>query len=113
MGYALTIYQIYFFAKLCFRIASEIRDRGWLAGQSITVAVLREHACALDMLAHLISGGVLFPLGYLWIASHVFPGPPVLRGMLWAGLLWDVTEVILVPLLGTAIFSTALGGMPA
>ena len=84
-----------------------------LAGQSIPVAVLREHACAPGMLAHLLSGGVLFPLGYLWIASHAFSGPPVLQGMLWAGLLWAGAEVIMAPLLGAAVFSTALGGLPA
>ena len=50
-----------------------------LAGQSIPVAVLREHACAPGMFAHLLSGGVLFPLEYLWIASHAFSGPPCCR----------------------------------
>ena len=50
-----------------------------LAGQSITVAVLREHACAPGLLAHLLSGGVLFPLWYLWLASHAFSGPTCCR----------------------------------
>jgi hypothetical protein len=84
-----------------------------LGGQSIHVAVLRAHACAPGMLAHLLSGGVLFPLGYLWLSSQVFPGPPVLQGMLWAGLLWCTAEVILAPLLGAGVFSPALGGFPA
>ena len=84
-----------------------------LAGQSITVAVLREHACTPGMLAHLLSGGVLFPLGYLWLASYAFSGPPVLQGMLWAGLHWGGAEVIMAPLLSPAVFSTALGGLPA
>jgi len=84
-----------------------------LAGQSIPVAVLWEHACAPGMLAHLLSGGVLFPLGYLWLASYAFSGPPVLQGLLWAGLLWGGAEVVMAPLLGAAVFSTALGGVPA
>jgi len=33
--------------------------------------------------------------------------------MLWAGLLWAGAEVIMAPLLGAAVFSTALGGLPA
>jgi len=33
--------------------------------------------------------------------------------MLWAGLLWFVAEVIMAPLLGAEVFSTALGGLPA
>jgi hypothetical protein len=84
-----------------------------LGGQSIHVAVLRAHACAPGMLAHLLSGCVLFPLGYLWLSSQVFSGPPVLQGMLWAGLLWCTAEVIMAPLLGAGVFSPALGGFPA
>src|SRR5882762_828345 len=61
-----------------------------MAGQSIHVAVLLEPSCAPGMLAHLLSGSVIFPLGYLWLASQAFSGPPVLQGMLWAGLLWFV-----------------------
>ena len=84
-----------------------------LAGQSISGAVLRGHACAPGMLAHLLSGGVLFPLGYLWLSSQACSRRPVLQGMLWAGLLWCAAEVILAPLLGMAVFSTELGGFPA
>ena len=37
----------------------------------------------------------------------------MLQGMLWAGFIWFVAEVIMAPLLGAGIFSTALGGLPA
>ena len=84
-----------------------------MAGQSIDGAVLLEHFCAPGMLAHLLSGGVIFPLGYLWLSSQAFSGPPVLQGMLWAGLIWFVTEVIMAPMLGAEVFSAALGGLPA
>ncbi len=84
-----------------------------MAGQSINVAVLLEPSCAPGMLAHLLSGSVIFPLGYLWLSSQACSGPPVLQGMLWAGLLWFVAEVIMAPLLGAEVFSTALGGLPA
>jgi hypothetical protein len=33
--------------------------------------------------------------------------------MLWAGLIWCVAEVIMAPMLGVEVFSTALGGLPA
>ena len=62
---------------------------------------------------HIVSGSVLFPLGYLAMLPHDMPGPPVLKGMLWAGLLWGVTESLVAPLLGAAVFSAALGGLPA
>jgi len=84
-----------------------------MAGQSIDGAVLLEHFCAPGMLAHLLSGGVIFPLGYILLSSQALSGPPVLQGMLWAGLIWFVTEVIMAPMLGAEIFSTALGGLPA
>src|SRR5215475_14722354 len=84
-----------------------------MAGQSIDGAALLEHFCAPGMLVHLLSGGVIFPLGYILLSSQAFSGPPVLQGMLWAGLLWFVSEVIMAPMLGAEIFSTALGGLPA
>jgi len=85
-----------------------------MAGQSMDVAAIMGYACAPPgLLAHLLSGSVLFPLGYIWLSSHAFSGPPVLQGMLWAGLLWFGTEVIMAPMLGAGVFSAALGGLPA
>ena len=74
-----------------------------MAGQSMDVAAMLVPSCAPAMLTHLLSGSVIFPLGYVWLSSQTFSGPPVLQGMLWAGLIWCVAEV----------FSTALGGLPA
>jgi hypothetical protein len=68
---------------------------------------------AVGLLAHIFSGGVLFPLAYVYLPSQGFPELPVLKGMLWAGLLWCVTEVIIAPVLGAGVFSAALGGFPA
>jgi hypothetical protein len=84
-----------------------------IAGQSIDVAAMLERSCAPGMLTHLLSGSVIFPLGYVWLSSQTFSGPPVLQGMLWAGLIWCVAEVIMAPMLGAEVFSTALGGLPA
>ena len=84
-----------------------------MAGQSMNVAAMLGHSCAPGILVHLLSGGVIFPLGYILLSSQSFSGPPVLQGMLWAGLLWFVAEVIMAPVLGAEIFSTALGGLPA
>jgi hypothetical protein len=84
-----------------------------MAGQSINVAAMLESSCAPGMLVHLLSGGVIFPLGYILLSSQSLSGPPVLQGMLWAGLLWFVAEFIMAPMLGAEVFSTALGGLPA
>jgi hypothetical protein len=84
-----------------------------MAGQSMGVAAMLGHACTPGMLTHLLSGSMIFPLGYVWLSSHTFSGPPVLQGMLWAGLIWCIAEVIMAPMLGAEVFSTALGGLPA
>ena len=84
-----------------------------MAGQSMDIAATLRPSCAPGMLVHLISGGVIFPLGYIWLSSQALTGPPVLQGMLWAGLIWFVAEVIMAPMLGVEVFSAALGGLPA
>ena len=84
-----------------------------MAGQALELAALRGLPCALGLLMHLVSGSMLFPLGYLAVPPHDVPGPPVLKGMLWAGLLWGVMESLIAPLLGAGVFSAALGGFPA
>jgi len=48
-----------------------------------------------SLLTHLVRGSVLFPLGFLALPAHDVPGPPMLRGRLWA------------------VFSAAPGGFPA
>ena len=84
-----------------------------IAGQSMHVAAITGHACAPSLLARLLSGSVIFPLGFVWLSSRAFSGPPVLQGMLWAGLIWFVAEVIMAPMLSVEVFSTALSGVPA
>src|SRR5215467_11502285 len=71
-----------------------------MAGQSIDVATMLRPSCAPGMLVHLLSGVVIFPLGYIWLSSQALTGPPVLQGMLWASLIWCVAEVIMAPMLG-------------
>ena len=84
-----------------------------IAGQSMDGVAITGHACAPSLLAHLLSGSVIFPLGYVWLSPRAFSGPPVLQGMFWAGLIWFVAEVIMAPMLGVEVLSTALGGLPA
>ena len=84
-----------------------------MAGHALELAALRDLPCALGLLMHIVSGSMLLPLGYLAVPPHDMPGPPVLKGMLWAGRLWGVTESLLAPLLGAVVFSAALGGLPA
>ena len=84
-----------------------------IAGQSMDGVAITGHACAPSLLAHLLSGSVIFPLGYVWLSPRAFSGPPVLQGMFWAGLIWFVAEVIMAPMLGVEVLSAAMGGLPA
>src|SRR5215471_5920777 len=69
-----------------------------MTGQSLDMAAMLEYSCAPSMLVHVLSGTVIFPLSYMFLPSHYFPGSPVLKGMLWGMLLWCVAEGILAPM---------------
>jgi hypothetical protein len=84
-----------------------------LTAFSVDTTALFERACDVGMLAHVITGAVLFPLGYVLLAANNFPGSPMVKGMLWAGLLWLIAEAVLAPLSGAGIFSAELGGFAA
>ena len=84
-----------------------------IAGPSMAGAAITGHACAPSLLVHLFSGSVIFPLGYIWLSSRAFAGPPVRRGCSGQGLIWFVAEVIMAPMLSVEVLSTALGGVPA
>lgn len=85
----------------------------FMTGRPMDLTPMLEPACAMGLLARVCSGAVLFPLAYVSLPSRGFPEAPVLKGMLWAGLLWSVTEFIIAPMLGAGVFSAALGGLPA
>jgi hypothetical protein len=81
--------------------------------QSVGLGGLLSHACPLDLLSRLVSGAVIFPLGYLCLPPSLCPDAPVRKGILWAVLLWGMAEGLLAPMLGAAVFSATLGGLPA
>jgi hypothetical protein len=41
-----------------------------IAGPSMAGAAIMGHACAPSLLVHLLSGSVIFPLGYVWLSSQ-------------------------------------------
>jgi hypothetical protein len=81
--------------------------------QSVDLGGLLRHACPLGLLSRLVSGAVLFPLGYLCLPSSLCPDAPVRQGILWAVFLWGMAEGLLAPMLGVGVFSATLGGLPA
>ena len=84
-----------------------------MVGPALEAAALRDCPCAPGLLLHLLRGSVLLPLGFLALPAHDMPGPPMVRGMLWAGCLWVVLETLVAPRLGAGVFNAALGGFPA
>ena len=84
-----------------------------LMGQPMDMAAMLGNPCTLSTLVHVLSGSVIFPLGYMFFPSQYFPGSPVLKGMLWAMLLWGIAEGVLAPMLGAGVFSAEFGGLPA
>ncbi len=54
-------------------------------------------------LEHYTFGGVLMPLAY-WKLAPYLPGPRLLRGLGWGGLLWIAAEASLSPAAGKGIF---------
>jgi hypothetical protein len=84
-----------------------------ITGRSMDMAAMLEPSCILGMLIHLLSGAVIFPLWYVSLPSHWLPGSAVVKGMLWAGLIWFVAESIMAPIHGAEVFSAELGGLSA
>lgn len=84
-----------------------------LTGQDIHLEAMLGYACPPALFLRLVSGSVLFPLAYVYLAAQRLPGSPLLKGMLWGGLLWSVSEGVLAPMLGAGVFSAELGGLPA
>jgi hypothetical protein len=68
---------------------------------------------AIGLVVHLINGVVIFPLIYAVIVFRILPGPPVLRGAMWGGILWLGAEVVVMPMAGAGFFSSEIGGAMA
>jgi|SRR5215472_9303055 len=67
----------------------------------------------LGMIAHLMNGVVIFPMIYALVVYNLLPGPPVMRGIAWGGLLWLAAETVIMPMAGAGFFSSQAGGAMA
>lgn len=68
---------------------------------------------AMGMLAHLVNGSLIFPLVYAYLLFRRLPGAPWTKGMLWGLMLWFVSQVVVMPLMGGGLFSAHAGGLMA
>ena len=68
---------------------------------------------AAGMMMHVLNGAVIFPAVYGYVAYERLPGSPAMRGLAWGMVLWLVAQLVVLPMMGAGIFSSAAGGMTA
>ena len=62
---------------------------------------------------HFLNGTVIFPLIYVYLLYRLLPGAPWQKGLLWGVILWLGVEIVMMPIMGSGIFSMETGGMKA
>ena len=65
------------------------------------------------MMMHIVNGAVIFPAIYALALYDRLSGSPAMRGTVWGVALWLVAQVMVVPMMGGGLFSSAMGGMMA
>ncbi len=68
---------------------------------------------AVGMMMHVVNGSVIFPLIYTFVLYGYLPGSPAARGIVWGMALWLMAQVVVMPMMGGGLFSSAMGGMTA
>lgn len=88
-----------------------------MTGQKMDIAAMlggmMAHSRTLGMIVHFVLGTIGFPLIYTLLVYRLAGGPPVVKGMIWGGILWLAAQVIVMPMAGAGFFSSAAGGMKA
>lgn len=56
---------------------------------------------------------MIFPALYAYALYTRLPGPGVVRGTTWGVALWLLAQVVVMPMMGGGLFSSAMGGMMA
>ena len=62
---------------------------------------------------HFLNGTVIFPLIYVYLLYRLLPGAPWQKGLLWGAILWLGVEIVMMPIMGSGIFSMETGGVKA
>ena len=62
---------------------------------------------------HFLNGTVIFPLIYTYLLYRLLPGAPWQKGLLWGVILWLGVETVMMPMMGSGIFSMETGGVKA
>lgn len=65
------------------------------------------------LMMHFVNGALIFPAIYASVLYPHLPGTPALRGTIWGVALWLIAQVMVMPMMGAGLFSSAVGGMMA
>jgi hypothetical protein len=61
----------------------------------------------LGMLLHFINGTIIFPIVFVFLLYRFLPGRPWLKGVSWGVILWFLSQVAVMPIMGLGLFSAA------
>ncbi|MGE0392067.1 MAG: DUF6789 family protein [Vicinamibacterales bacterium] len=65
------------------------------------------------MAMHGLLGVVVFPAAFTFGVRGLLPGSELMRGLAWGVVLWLMAQVVVMPMMGGGLFSSAMGGMMA
>ena len=68
---------------------------------------------AAGMMMHVLNGTLIFSAIYVYALYERLPGSPVIKGTTWGVALWLMAQVVVMPMMGGGLFSSAMGGMMA
>jgi hypothetical protein len=65
------------------------------------------------MVLHFVNGTLIFPAIYAYALTGWLPGSPAIKGTIWGIALWLIAQVVVMPMMGAGLFSSAMGGLMA
>jgi hypothetical protein len=65
------------------------------------------------IIAHFVIGTLILPAIYGYFLFRIFTGGPAVRGMTWGLVLWFISQMAIMPVLGAGFFSAQAGGARA
>ena len=65
------------------------------------------------MLVHILNGAVIFPVVFAFLLYRFLPGSPVVKGITFGVLLWLISQLLVMPVMGAGFFSAHIGGLKA
>jgi hypothetical protein len=68
---------------------------------------------AAGLMMHFLNGTVIFPAIYVYALYTRIPGSAAIKGTTWGVVLWLMAQVVVMPMMGAGLFSSAMGGMMA